>query len=220
VQEIVGSGTIVTIEQDITGFSRVSAGSAFKVSITQGDNESVKIRIDDNVVDYLSVVKNENTLEISLDPDYTYIDVTRQAEIMVPDLYALSLSGASDGTVEGFDFEHEFEFDLSGASRVTGDMTLGMTTLNLSGASEITLSEGWGGDLIIMAAGGSVVNLADLISDSGDVTLSGASSATINVTGMLDYNLSGASQLYYYGEPTLGETALSGGSTAEDMGIR
>ena len=81
------------------------------------------------------------------------------------------------------------------------------------------MAEGWGGDLLINASGGSVLELRELLSDNGDVVLSGGSSATITVSGTLAYDLSGASQLYYYGDPVVGDTALSGGSVARDMGV-
>jgi len=43
--------------------------------------------------------------------------------------------------------------------------------------------------------------------------LSGASDATVNASGRLDGNLSGASRIIYMGNPTLGSVSASGGST-------
>jgi hypothetical protein len=48
---------------------------------------------------------------------------------------------------------------------------------------------------------------------AGNVNFSGASTGTINLSGKLDANLSGASKLSYIGEPTMGTINTSGGST-------
>lgn len=217
--KIIGSGVIVTVEKDFTDFSRLDISYAFECDITRSDSYSTVLRVDDNIVEYLNVIKEGDTLKIYLDPNYTYEDVTLEADITMPDLEAVDLSGASEAVVTGFDFEHIFEVELSGASSVTGSMNLGMVKFDLSGASEITL-EGYGGDLDIDASGASILNLADLISDNANVTLSGASEATINITGTLNYYLSGASMLYYYGNPNIGDNELSDASAAEDLGNR
>jgi len=48
--------------------------------------------------------------------------------------------------------------------------------------------------------------------NDADVNLSGASHVTVNPTGRLDVDASGASNLQYLGEPTLGNINTSGGS--------
>jgi hypothetical protein len=52
--------------------------------------------------------------------------------------------------------------------------------------------------------GASHLNLDDFTVNNANVSLSGASSGTINLSGRLDADLSGASTLWYIGEPTMG----------------
>ena len=107
----------------------------------------------------------------------------------------------------------DIEFELSGASRVRGDITAGGDArLNLSGASSVQL-QGSASDLVIDASGASRVELDNFPVDNVDVKLSGASGATVNLDGRLDANLSGASKLSYIGEPTMGDVRTSGGSS-------
>ena len=49
--------------------------------------------------------------------------------------------------------------------------------------------------------------------NDADVEFSGASSGTINLSGRLDADISGASRLYYIGEPTMGNINTSGASS-------
>ena len=58
-----------------------------------------------------------------------------------------------------------------------------------------------------------VIKMADFTVNNADVSLSGASDGTINLSGRLDADLSGASRLEYIGEPTLGDMNITGAST-------
>ena len=119
--------------------------------------------------------------------------------------------------VERFRTPEDFEFDLSGASEVTGNIAIsGDAQFNLSGASRVEL-EGSANDVIIRASGASNLKLADFSVHNADVSLSGASDATVNLDGRLDADLSGASNLSYIGEPTMGDIDISGGSELENI---
>ena len=84
--------------------------------------------------------------------------------------------------------------------------------VDLSGASSIS-ARGAARAAVLKAQGASHLRLADLTLEAADVAISGASDATIRVKGLLDYELSAASRLEYYGEPTLGKARRSGASS-------
>ena len=231
---VIGSGNLVTEEMDFSDFTIVEVGSAFEVEITQSDSYSVSITADDNLFDYIEVFRTGDTLTIRLKSGYSYQwPLTLRAEITMPELYELELSGATRGTVEGFSSSHKFvlglsgassltmvdisagdiEIDLSGASSVTGGITAsGDAHFTLSGGSTVGL-EGVANDLLIGASGASNLEISDFPVHNANVNLSGASRATVNLDGRLDADLSGGSHLIYIGEPTLGDINTSGGST-------
>ena len=60
--------------------------------------------------------------------------------------------------------------------------------------------------------GASRLVLGDLELEAADVVLSGASSATIRVKGLLNYDVSSSSRLDYLGEPTIGQAKKTGAS--------
>jgi len=226
-----GSGNLDTQEMDFSGFTRVEVGHAFEVEIVQSASYSVSITADDNLFEYIEVSKKGETLKIGLKSG-EYRNVTLEAEITMPDLYELDLSGAVRGTAQGFSSSHDFtldlsgassldmrdmsagniDFDISGASSVTGDIGAGDADFDVSGASTVQL-QGSAGDIVIEASGASHVDLAGFVVSNADVNLSGASQATVNLDGILDADLSGASNLSYIGEPTMGDIHTSGGST-------
>jgi hypothetical protein len=211
---ITGSGNVVTQEERITGFDKVDVSHAFEVEVSQGEAFSVVVHIDDNLVQHLRVDKRGRTLDIGLRPGrmFNIRKATMQAEVTMPELTGVELSGASHATLTGFKSTKALEVDLSGASSLRGDVEAGNVRFDLSGASDVTLT-GSGRDVAIDASGASEVDLADFPVDDADVDLSGASEATVNPSGRLNVDASGASDVYYLGSPTLGRVRTSGGSS-------
>ena len=93
-------------------------------------------------------------------------------------------------------------------------MVTGDTTVALAGASKLELT-GSAADADVKAEGASTVLMGDFPVEAAVVKLTGASNATVNVSGTLDVDLAGSSDLTYLGEPSLGETKMAGDSTLE-----
>jgi hypothetical protein len=213
---ITGSGDLVTREEPITDFDRVDVSHAFHVDISQGDTFSVVVRVDDNLVEYLEVVKQGNTLKIGLEPGrvLNVKKATMEAEVTMPEMTGLELSGASHAAITGFESTKAFDVNLSGASRLRGDIEAGDATFDASGASRVTLN-GSTRNVTVEGSGASQIDLSDFAVADAKVKLSGASTATVNPSGTLDVDASGASDVYYLGDPTLGKVDMSGASSVD-----
>jgi hypothetical protein len=188
-----GSGNLTTKTMDFNDFTNVDVGGGFKVEITQSSLYSIRITADNNTFDYIDAYKTDDTLTIGLRSGYSYRDVTLKADITMPDLYAVTLSGGTQGKAKEFTSTHDFNLELSGGS-----------TIELEGAAS---------NLNLDASGGSRSDLSDFPVHNATVQLSGGSQATINLNDTLNANLSGGSQLQYIGTPTMGNINTSGGST-------
>ncbi len=225
------SGVMLTKEYDLTGFSGIEAGHAFKVDVKQSDSYSVTITINENIADRLDVSVDGNILKIDLKGVFFTIHSSPRATITMPEIHSLDLSGAADGKIEGFsstnDFElhlsgeslldidmeaGNFEAEFSGASRLSGYLKAASSNIKLSGASQITLT-GSGGDIRLNFSGASIGNLEQYTVGNAVVGLSGASQVSLDIDGKLDADLSGDSRITYNGQPTLGDIDLSGGSS-------
>jgi len=208
-------GNVVTREEAFTGFDKVDVSHAFQVDISQGDTFSVVIRIDDNLVQYLEVVKEGNTLKIGLKPGWEPIQPrTEEAKITMPELTGLILSGACRGTITGFKSAEDLSLSVSGASSLQGDIEAGDASFSASGSSKLTLN-GSAQDVMIEALGSSEVNLGSFLVNDANVKAIGDSDVTVKPSGKLDANASGASHVYYLDNPTLGKIDTSGDSSVE-----
>jgi serine/threonine-protein kinase len=104
----------------------------------------------------------------------------------------LKLNGASQAKMADFQASGDrLIVDANGASSVAlkGSVTAG----------------------VVKGIGASHLNLGDLRLAAADVTLAGASHATVRASEKLDYNVSGASHLSYYGDPAIGEGSSKNG---------
>jgi len=188
-----GSGNVVTQEEAITGFDKLDVSEGFQVDVSQGDKFSVIIRVDDELVEDLNVVKQGTTLQIGLQPgrSYNLKNVTLEADVTMPEL-----TGA----------------DLFSGSHLNGEVEIGDVTFNLSAGSHVTLS-GSAGNLMIDANGGSHVKLADLAVVDANVEANGGSHVTVYPSSTLDVVAKGGSHVTYLGSPTLGTIDTDGSSS-------
>jgi len=229
---ITGSGNLKTEIFNLSDFTRVEVGTAFEVEVVQSGSYSVEVTVNDNLFKYVDVSREGETLKISLTTVTLLGPKTLKAKVAMPELRGLDFSGATRGTVSGFsstknlDIEvsgastvdlvemsaGDAKFEVSGASKVTGDITIGDAEFDVSGASTVQL-EGSASDIVAEVNGASHVKLAGFPVNNANVNLGGASTGTVNTAGRLDADLSGASKLSYIGEPTMGNINTSGGST-------
>ena len=210
---IKGSGNLMTQHLPISDFTKVEAGNSFKVTITRADSFNVQIKSDDNLVEHLDVRKSDDTLVIRLKSGKSTRNATLEAEVSLPELTNVKLSGASKGTVRGFVSEGEFAVELSGASKLSGEVQAAQTDVRMSGASSLELT-GSSSEFTLHASGASRAVMEDFAINSAEVHLSGASAATLNVKDKFGpVALSGASRLVYLGDPTFKDFHTSGASS-------
>lgn len=208
------SGNVVTQEPDLAGFDALEVSHSFRVDVTQGELFHVLLRVDENVLNHLDVRRQGDTLRIGLEPGvgYSTSDLLLEAEVTMPEVTGLVLSGASRTTLDGFRSSRRLEVNVSGASYLTGEIECEDAELEVSGASHVTL-DGSAGDIRINASGASSVDLEAFPVDNARVQASGASNVTIDASGTLDAEASGASHIFYVGSPDLGDVDTSGASS-------
>lgn len=172
----------------LTGVTSIVVGANFVVHVTEGVPEQATVRMDDNLVDLVDATVTGNQLRLGLKPGANVSNATLSAEVTVAHLDSL---------------------DARGASQVTGSIETDHLTATGSGAATVTLS-GHAQDLQLSGSGASHWFLSDLAVTGLDAVLSGASNATVTVSGTLAGQADGASTLRYRGTPTITRQQTSG----------
>lgn len=209
---ITGSGNLVTRQYALTNFSGLDAGSAFQVELSCGDKCSVRVTADDNLVEHLEVFISGSRLHLGLKPNVNVRDATLKAVVTMPALASLRLSGATGTTISGFHSAQPLDLNISGASNLRGQIRTGDARLEVSGASGVDL-QGSAANLVCRTFGASHADLDHFRCKDATVESSGASRATIQASGNLDLEASGASSVRYVGQPAEVKARTSGASS-------
>ena len=212
-----GSGDTVLVTSAETGFSKVSVSHACDAVVTRGDSFSVVVEIDDNIEKHLAIENNNGELIVTLDHGYIYDNLTFKATITMPELESIDGRGASAIAVSGFESNVPLHVELSGASEMEADIVCGDLSVDLSGASETSFT-GSAEDLTCEASGASSLDFRQFPCRDATLDLSGASDIRVNASGTISGTLSGASEVLYYGSPTLGSFNCSGASEVRKGG--
>jgi hypothetical protein len=123
--------------------------------------------------------------------------------VTLPELTSLRLSGASRGSIHGFNTSKDLDLHVAVASHLTGDIEVSRVEVNAVGASHVSLS-GSVQDAAVHAWMASHVKLAELRAENVGVQAHGASHVTVNAGGHLEATASTASHVRYLGQPEFG----------------
>ncbi len=176
---ITGSGNAKSEKRDVSGFSKIDAGGAVSLQIDAQKEFSVEIQADDNLLSFIKTEVSGDTLKISV-KDKVSSKSKILVKISMPTVTSLNISGAS--------------------SAVVSNAKADSVELEASGASKIKIN-GETSDLKIESTGASGVDAEGLAAANAKVSASGASSATVSVSNNLIADASGASSIYYTGDP-------------------
>jgi hypothetical protein len=197
---------------DYKDFTVVEAGYSIKLNITQSETYSIEIKADEDDFEYLRVKQEGERLKIYIDKSGFRALGDIMVMIKIPALTGLALSGASRSKISMDVSDKSFKAELSGSSYLEGTLKCADLNLSLSGASKVIL-EGSGNNLDVKSSGSSSIKMKNFSVLNVSCSLSGSSSASVNMNGVLDAYLSGASKVVYYGDAKLGKTKFSGSSS-------
>ncbi len=219
-------------EYDFEDFTYIEIGSAFKADITQSDTFSISVTVNENLLEYVDITRSGNTLKVLMTTHNSYRNATRHVSITLPELRQLSLLGANQCELSGFKTDQpvdflvtgastlelagmetgDVDFNISGASRVFGDIKVADSDFVVTAASTLEI-EGEGNHMDLHVIAASTAHLDDFPVKTATTSIVAASNATVDVSERLDIEVSSASRLVYGGGAVLGSINVSGGST-------
>ncbi len=195
-----------------TGFNKITAGDAMHVTVKKSTGFSIKAKGCAGDLADLQVSTDANdilSIQFSRPKSNRYrVDL----EITLPHLIALNLSGAAKGDITGFQGQNTaIRTVLSGASECKLDGAGFNVSVDLSGASKLQVL-GTTEDLHGNISGASELQAYGLTATEVDISVSGASKAYVVALTNIFAEVTGASHLYYKGNPVKKVFQTSGAS--------
>ncbi len=182
-----GSGTVVTEEREVEGFSEIRLEGSGDVTVEMGGRESLTIEADDNLLELINtevrgsrlVIDHEGSLSPSADIvyrieaiDFDGVEIAGSADVVASDVDCdiFSVSVAGSGSIELDGSCEEIEVDIAGSGDLdAGGLLVDRAAVSIAGS----------GDIVVNAAEELEVSIAG----SGDVVYLGDPATDIDVQG-------------------------------------
>jgi predicted small secreted protein len=196
-----GSGKVVEETRPVSGFDSIASSGSGDVIITQGDQESLKVEAEENLMRYIRTEVRGNTLHIFMDPSGAFaLQPTKPMKFYVSlkQLNGLALSGS--GTMKSEKIETaDLDINASGSGNVViNDLKADTVKIDLSGSGETTLKGEAATQKMVLSGSGRCEN-DKLVTRDTSVDASGSGGASVNVSDTLNVNLSGSGSVDYTG---------------------
>ena len=202
--------------RNVPSFTAIKVSGGIDLYLSQGDDYSLAVSAsEEKYRDNIKTEVNNGVLVISYNSDHSGRnsgDKRLRAYVSFKMLESLEGSGASDIIIKGTLTSNTMLIKLSGASDIKGVVKITNLSMELSGASTVFIN-GTAQNLKLDASGASDIKSYDLHVENCVAKLSGASDVRLTVTNSISATASGASTLFYQGDPEKKEVATSGASS-------
>jgi len=201
--------------RNVGSFSAIKVSGGIDVYLSQSDNYALAVSAsEDKYRDAIKTEVRNGVLNISYNGSGIRFNsnLRLRAYVSFKTLESLEGSGACDFIINGTFKGNSLKAKLSGACDIKGNINFENLDLSLSGASTVK-ANGTVSNIKIDASGASDIKNYDLVVDNCIADISGASDIKITVNKSLNAKASGASSLYYKGNPEKKDVSSSGASS-------
>ena len=222
ISTITGSGNMISEDREVSGFDRIAVGDGMWLYLTQGDQESLRIEAEDNILPLITSRVSGDQLVVRVDQANRgrIFSSTGPINVYVTmiDVNRVEISGGGRLETESL-VSDGFNLEVSGGGRVNiGSLQTDRFQVNLSGGSHAEIS-GQVDEMDLTVSGGGGIEAEDMQCRTALIDMSGGGNGTIWVTERLDATLSGGSRMSYYGNPQVSDS-ISGGGSLRPLGDR
>lgn len=228
---VTGSGSLVTESFDMRDFDQIRIGTSGVLYIEQGNEFSLSIETDDNILPLLDVEVEHGVLTLRTKPDITSLQLeTIIYRVTLPELSMIDLSGSADVHVEDFSAD-SLSVNINGSGDVTFvNLDVASLAVRISGSGDMILPNVSAKTIVseinnsgLMDVAGETETLTVKVSGSGDLLADTLKSSTVEVAvngsgdvvvwavDTLDVSISGSGNVQYLGTPELTEKISGSG---------
>jgi hypothetical protein len=207
-----GSGEVITEERQVAEFKTIKLKGIGRVVLAQGQQHSVTIRTDDNILPRIETYVQNDELIIS-EQNYDLRPTILEFNIVVANLKGIAVSGSGEVIGKNRFMSEDFYANISGA----GDMALELDVTDLetkiSGSGSLNLS-GRANRHDAKISGSGKINAFDMHTKRVSLKVSGSGNCKVNATETLYAKISGSGDVFYKGHPHI-TSKISGSGSLE-----
>lgn len=209
-----GSGNLTNQTKEVNGVNQVLLNGIGTIILQQGDQESLTIEAEDNILPHIQSKVEGNKLIISYDTNTPTPTKDVKFYLTVKDMTSIGISGAGKIQSTGFNTKTmSITMDGAGDGNLAG-LTLEKLTVNISGAGKMIMA-GKATEQTVTISGAGNYEANDLATEITTINVDGAGKGTVNVSKVLNAMINGAGNLNYLGSPQVNQQINGGGSVKQ-----
>ena len=209
---IKGNGNMTTITRDVGSYDEVNVGGFFDVELVAGDEGTLTIEGESNLLEYLVTEVRGGALKIKVENGKTLRPSKRMMiKVTVPfrDLEAVTLAGSGDVISKDVIKATNFRTSVAGSGDLILEVDASSVDSRVAGSGDLTLT-GSTRDLEASVAGSGDIHAGRFKADNVDARVAGSGDISVMCSKSLKARVSGSGDIDYTGNPDKQDTKVSG----------
>ena len=208
-----GNGKVVTETREINeDFTQVDVSEGLHAYVTQGDDFSIEVEADENIMDLIATDIKNGKLRIHAEENIG--NATKNIRVTLPEITALEgSSGAHLETVNTVNSD-EIEIEGSSGAQVRVDIVAGNLELDASSGANINIV-GDANRATVDASTGGNINAKELVTKVCTANASSGGNVKIQVSESLTADASSGGNIAYSGEPKVQQSKSVSGTVRQ-----
>jgi hypothetical protein len=196
---LAGNGHRSTEMRDVGEFTKLQADGPFDVQVNQGDDRSVQVDIDSNLLSKLKTEVSNDTLNISSDGVVYDLVAGPHVIVTVPHLVDVLLIASGNVVAGTFDETDDVHLRDSGSGDLTFDGSSPHLRAEVVGSGDVWLSGSTDTAEYYMRGSGDL-DARDLVAGGADVDLDSSGDLRATVNGTIKATLHGSGDIDVFGQ--------------------
>lgn len=211
-----GNGIVVEESRAVGGFDRITLQGFGRVYVQQGSQENLRIRAEENLIQYLRTEVRGDELVIWKDGVTLKNSAPIEFHVTVTGLERIALTGA--GNIEASNLDTgPLDLRLTGAGNIQiAGLNASSLDVEITGVGNVIVS-GSAGELAVRLRSLGDYDGTNLETADAQVLIADSGSATVRVRDHLQATINGSGDVYYIGDPTV-DSRISGSGEVVNLG--
>lgn len=204
-----GNGDIKQETRDVGEYNTVTASGAFNITFAQTSNSQVDLFGDSNVLPIIKTNVTNKNLVIGTDGSQCYSTSTNiEVTLSSPLITSITLDGAGMINGNGLN-QDELRFITNGSAVINSSFNVNTFEGRINGSGDATYA-GTAKDASFYITGTGNIYATTLVTEKSAITISGVGDVRVTVSQELNVTITGAGNVYYYGDPGIINTNITG----------
>lgn len=205
------SGKIISKSYDVSNFENINLIGRGNIFLTQGEQYSVRIQADENIIERLEVEVEGDTLKIG-DTGFLLFNINPiKIYVTMPEIESVRIGGSGSIQNQNVINSEDLSLIIDGSGKINMELNVDkLSTKILGSGSAIYLGKADEHNIRIEGSGS--IKAFELTNKITKINIIGSGSTQVSPSETLNIKISGSGSVKYKGSPTIDQSISGSGS--------